>query len=72
MRKQSQMGASKYEFAPQQLEIDIQKNKQRYDNKYQYVENQLLALLKHDSIRQEETWNMIIEILRDIKLKEGI
>lgn len=66
------MGASKYEFNPQRLDIDIQNNKERYNSKYQYIESQLTEILYHDAIRQEETWSIVIDILRCIKLKETL
>lgn len=68
MKKPSMMGASKYEFNPLQFDKDIAENQERYRIKKLVVENKLNDILYSDSNRIDETWNMIIEVLRNIKV----
>lgn len=61
------MGSSKYEFNPEQFDIDIHNNKKRYDEKLQLIKCDLEKILFQDPIRVEETWNMMIQTLRQVK-----
>lgn len=67
MRKTSQMGASKYEFAPERFELDIKMNQQRYEGKKKEIQNQVKKMLEGDPVRMDETISMYVEVLRDLK-----
>ncbi|WP_251398352.1 hypothetical protein [Ureibacillus chungkukjangi] len=62
------MGTSKYEFNPEQFDIDVINNQKRYKDKYNFIELELFKLIQHDPIRQNESWEMIIDILRQYKI----
>lgn len=67
MRKPSQMGCSKYEFNPEQFEIDIQ-NKiiKQLENK-QEIHTILTNILRKDAYKMDQTFSTILEVLREIK-----
>lgn len=67
MRKYSQMGTSKYEFNPEQFEIDVSNNLQRYSVKKQTLSHKIHAILKEDPVRMDESFSMLLDILREVK-----
>jgi len=72
MRKQSAMGSSKYEFDPNQFDIDILNNKKRYDEKLKLIKYDLEEILYQDPIRINETWSMILQNLRQMKVENKL
>ncbi|WP_050613311.1 hypothetical protein [Bacillus testis] len=67
MRKQSMMGSSKYEFDTKQLDLDIQANIDRHRSMKESIRKEILAKLKQDAPRMEQTFSIYLEVLRDIK-----
>lgn len=71
MKKPSMMGSSKYEFNPEQFDIDVIASKERYKAKYERIESELKKIVFSDNERIEETWNIVIKVLRDLKEEYG-
>lgn len=71
-RKGSQMGSSKYEFEPDLFNKDIQKNKERYDNKILSIQKVVLCQIEEDPSRMNETFSMFIEVLKGMKREYGL
>lgn len=68
-KKGSMMGASKYEFNPEQFEIDVENNIKRYKNKKDSAKQEIIKILESDPTRLDESFSMVLEILREIKEK---
>ena len=67
VRRMSQMGSSKYELNPEQFDIDIANHQKRYDEKKKEVDEKVRAILSEDPVRMEETFSMILDVMRDVK-----
>lgn len=72
MRKQSQMGASKYEFNPEQFDIDVENNRLRYLDKYSQVYGELTMIMESDPTRLDETFSIILDVMREFKKEYGV
>lgn len=72
MRKQSQMGTSKYEFNPEQFEIDVENNRIRYLGKYTDIYSALEQQIESDPVRIDETFSIMLDVMREFKKKYGI
>jgi len=59
------MGNSKYEFEPDKLDKDIKEHQERKGRKKETIKAMFEVMLKSDPVRQEETFQMFIEILRE-------
>lgn len=60
---------SKYSYSPPyQLDKDVRENLKRYNNKKKHIEELFLNEIKNDPARQDETFSMFIDILREWKL----
>lgn len=71
-RKQSQMGASKYEFNPTQFEIDIANNLIKHQAKRDRIKNAVKEILEEDPALINETYHLFIQILRDFKQEHNV
>ncbi|SHE67277.1 hypothetical protein SAMN05444392_102319 [Seinonella peptonophila] len=67
MKKQSNMGSSKYEFNPEQFDIDVARNHERYQQKKLEIKIKLWSMLFHEPDRVDETFNIICDVLREFK-----
>ena len=63
----SNMGASKYEFEPDKLDKDIKAHQERKERKKDTIKAMFEGMMKSDPVRQEETFNMFVEVLKDWK-----
>ena len=63
----SNMGASKYEFEPDKLDKDIKAHQERKERKKDTIKAIFEGMMKSDPVRQEETFNMFVEVLKDWK-----
>ncbi|WP_041848242.1 hypothetical protein [Caldibacillus thermoamylovorans] len=61
--------SSKYGLCQEQFEKDIQAHQERYERKKETIEAMVHGLMKSDPVRQEETFEMFIEVLREWKRK---
>lgn len=66
-RKLSAMGSSRYEFNPEQFDMDVQRNIERRNKRKDEIKNLILSELKKDPVRQDETYQMFIDALREYK-----
>lgn len=69
MRKPSMMGSSKYEFNPEQFELDIKRSQERYNKKLKAIKGEISTQFVDDPTRMKETYQMYVEILMDMKKK---
>jgi hypothetical protein len=69
MRKQSQMGCSKYEFNPEQFEIDIQNKIIKHQQEKQEIQTILTNILRRDAFKMDQTFSIILDVLREIKVE---
>ncbi|MFJ8528702.1 hypothetical protein [Bacillus sp. NPDC094106] len=67
MRKPSMMGSSKYEFHPEQFDIDVLNNKRDYEEKKKYIKQELNKMILCKPSRMGETFSMMIQALRELK-----
>lgn len=67
VRKQSQMGASKYEFNPEQFDIDAENNRLRYDEQHTSIKAELTRLIEADPVRLSETFSIMLDVMREFK-----
>lgn len=67
MRKQSQMGSSKYEFNPEQLDIDVHNKNIKSQQQKLEIHLTIMYLLKKDAFRMDQTFSTILQVLREIK-----
>lgn len=65
----SNMGASKYEFEPDKLDKDIKTKQERYNRKKETIKAMFEGMLKSDPVRQEETYQMFVETLKEWREK---
>ena len=65
----SNMGASKYEFEPNKLDEDIKAKQERYERKKETIQAMVEGMMKSDPTRQEETFSMFCEVLREWREK---
>ena len=65
----SNMGASKYEFEPDKLDKDIKAHQERYERKKDTIKAMFEGMMKSDPTRQEETYQMFVEVLREWREK---
>ena len=64
---------SKYSYVNEnQLDVDILKNKERYNLTRQDVKKEILERFKSDPVRLEETFSMYIDVLRELKNEYNI
>ena len=63
----SNMGASKYEFESDKLDKDIKAHQERKERKKDTIKAIFEGMMKSDPVRQEETFNMFVEVLKDWK-----
>jgi hypothetical protein len=61
----SAMGGSKYELEPDLFNLDTQANLERFERKKQLIKDMIDGMMKSDPARQEETFFMFVEALRD-------
>jgi len=61
----SNMGASKYEFEPDKLDEDIKAHQERKERKKDTIKAMVEGMMKSDPVRQEETYQLFIEVLRE-------
>ena len=67
MARGSQMGASKYEFNPQQFDIDMAYHQRKYKERKMQYEKQLRKLIESEPHRMGENYSLVIEVLREIR-----
>jgi hypothetical protein len=67
MRKQSQMGASKYEFNPEQFDIDVENNRLRYEDTRALIHAELTRIIEANPVRLEETFSIMLDVMREFK-----
>jgi hypothetical protein len=67
MRKQSQIGSSKYEFNPEQFEIDIHNKIIKHQQQKLEIYNIIMNMLKKDPSEIDQTFSTILQVLREIK-----
>lgn len=68
MRRHSQMGASKYEFNPEQLDTDVERNQVRLEKKRKDIKKKIIAMLESDPVRIEESFSTLLDVLREVKI----
>lgn len=61
----SNMGTSKYEFEPDKLDKDIKAHQERKERKKDTIKAMFEGMLKSDPVRQEETYQMFVETLKE-------
>lgn len=61
------MGSSKYEFNPEQFEIDVQNNINRYMELKDNIKEELHKIILQDPSRMSTTFTCVLEVLREIK-----
>ena len=66
----SNMGASKYEFEPDKLDEDIKAHQERAKRKKETIQAMFEGMMKSDPTRQEETYQMFVETLREWREKQ--
>lgn len=71
MKRWSAMGSSKYEFNPNQLDIDIRKKEEHYNKKKDSINKQILSMLESEPEKMNETFSIILDVLREWKLING-
>lgn len=69
MKKQSMMGSSKYEFHPHQFDIDMNNHLEKYQRKYELMQSTLDNWFRIEPDKMNDTYNMLINIVIDIKKK---
>lgn len=67
MARGSQVGASKYEFNPQQFDIDMADHQRNYKERKMQYEKQLRKLIESEPHRIGENYSLVIEVLREIR-----
>jgi hypothetical protein len=72
LRKHSQMGSSKYEFNPEQFEIDIQNKIIKQQQLKQDIHSAILSILKNNAHNMDQTFSTILEVLREIKTEYNL
>ena len=65
----SNMGASKYEFEPNKLDEDIKAHQERKGRKKDTIKAMVEGMMISDPTRQEETYQMFVEVLREWREK---
>lgn len=65
----SNMGASKYEFEPDKLDKDIKEHQERKERKKDTIKAMVEGMMKSDPTRQEETYQMFVEVLKEWRKK---
>jgi hypothetical protein len=65
----SNMGASKYEFEPDKLDKDIKVHQERKKRKKDTIKAMFEGMMKSDPTRQDETYQMFVETLREWRVK---
>lgn len=61
------MGTSKYEFNPEQLDVDVQNNILRHKHQKELIHNLVMSEIKKDGSRMDQTFSIFLEVLREIK-----
>ncbi|WP_147294889.1 hypothetical protein [Oceanobacillus arenosus] len=64
------MSDGKYERNPNQLDEDLKANMERLERKKDHIEQLVLGTFKSDPVRQDETFSIFVEVLRDWKLRK--
>lgn len=72
MKKQSQMGTSKYEFNPDQFDIDVEANRVRFVTRRALIHAELKKLIELDGPRIDETFSMMLDVMREFKKHYGL
>jgi hypothetical protein len=72
VRKQSQMGASKYEFNPEQFDIDVENNRLRYEDSRELIHAELTRLMEADPVRLDETFSIMLDVMREFKKRYNL
>ena len=67
----SNMGASKYEFEPNKLDEDIKAHQERKKRKKDTIKAMVEGMMKSDPTRQEETYQMFVETLKEWRERNG-
>ena len=67
----SNMGASKYEFEPDKLDKDIKAHQERKERKKDTIKAMVEGMMKSDPTRQEETYQMFVETLKEWRERNG-
>ena len=65
----SVMGNSKYEFEPDKLDKDIKERQERKKRKKDTIKAMIEGMMKSDPTRQEETYQMFVETLKEWREK---
>lgn len=68
-KKQSQMGTSKYEFNPEQFEIDMMNNLENYRIKYELLNDTIENWFMIEPDKMKDTYGMLINVVTNIKKK---
>ena len=57
--------SSKYGLCPEQFEKDVQEHQERYERKKDTIKAMFEGMIKSDPVRQEETFQMFVEVLKE-------
>lgn len=71
-RKKHRNPDSKYAYVPEQLDKDIEANAQRVERKKEHLKEMISVEITRDPIRMEETFSVLIDVLRETKDRYGL
>lgn len=72
MRKGSMMGTSKYEFNPEQFDIDVANNAKRHQETKAKIYEEIKRMLESDPVRMDQTFSTMLEVMRELKTRYGL
>lgn len=61
--------SSKYGLCPEQFEKDVQEHQERYERKKETIQAMFEGMMISDPVRQEETYLMFVEVLKEWREK---
>lgn len=61
--------SSKYGLCPEQFEKDVQEHQERKERKKETIKAMFEGIMKSDPVRQEETFQMFVEVLKEWREK---
>ena len=68
----SSMSTGKYDFEPEKLDQDIKEKQERYNRKKDTIKAMVHGMMKSDPVRQEETYQMFVETLKEWRENNGM
>ena len=71
-RKKHRNPDSKYAYDPEKLDDDIKANIQRIESKREHIKRVLSEEITSEPTRMEETFSLMIDVLREKKKQYGL